>query len=89
VYRDVLRPNKENDARFGKQWKRDVMHHVSGEPIFAYLLTGEDVENKAKAIKNHLRSVLCGPSEEEKIVKNVAHVADAKDFDVTVKTLFL
>ncbi len=90
IYRDTLKRNYEDDEKFGRQWKHDVVNHVSSDIVMAYLIVGDDAENKSKSIKNHLRSVLCDPTDaKQKVVENVAHVADEKDFDVTLKQLFL
>lgn len=90
IYRDVLRRNDEEEVKYGREWKHDVVKHVASENVFAYLLSGNNAENIAKKIKNDLRKKLCDPEDSrQKVVENVAHVADEKDFDVTLKQLFL
>lgn len=77
------------DEKYGEAWKDDVIKHISSRSVRFWLLEGEDAIGRAKAIRNTLRVNLCNrKSENEYIVKNIAHVADAEDLIITRKVLF-
>lgn len=79
-----------HDPVYGEQWKNNLIEHLSSEPICSLLVEGEDANNKAKIIKNYLRRNLCDQSTETgKIIKNVAHVPDNEDFEISERILFI
>lgn len=87
IYANALRPNPQEDAIYGTQWKQDVVDHLSSAPVDAYLLDDATnmAEYKAKLIKNHLRKVLVGPNN---VVQNIAHVPDEDEFPIVRSILF-
>lgn len=87
IYANALRPNPEEDAIYGTQWKQDVVDHMCLAPVDAYLLddAANMAEYKAKLIKNHLRKVLVGPNN---VVQNIAHVPDEDEFPIVRSILF-
>jgi|GEM_PF-1190886 len=89
LYETVLKPHPENDAKYGTEWKSEVVDYISGGEVHAYLLAGEDAENRARIVKNHLRNVIGDSSVASRIVRNVGHVCDKEDFEVTLQHLFL
>lgn len=75
--------------KFGEQWKTDLINHLISEPVEAFLLEGEDAINRARTIKDYLRKTLCDQTTETgKIIKNIGHVPDDEDMEVSSKILF-
>lgn len=84
LYRILNQPSE-----YGEDWKREVAEHMCSRPVVSFLLYGKDAESKVKLIKDYLRLKLTDRNiEREKIVENVAHVADLEDFRESVKILF-
>ena len=89
LYRGVLPPNPEDDAKFGTQWKQDLVRYMSSEAVFSYVCTGSNVYRVVQAIKNAARQANSQGDEWTKIVANVGHVPDPEDFDISLQVLFL
>ncbi len=50
---------------------------------------GKDAERKARVVKNHIRKALGDPNTEwGRVVANLAHVPDTKDYLPTFQVLF-
>ncbi len=78
----------KTDEKFGDGWKIDLIAHLTGEPMQAILLSGENAQEKAKNIKLHLRKVFADPTSQRGIVvENVAHVADHEDYQATYEVM--
>lgn len=87
--RDLYPILNKPDPIFGEEWKQKLIDHVSSGNVHSLLVEGKDANKKAKIIKNYLRKTLCDQTTEVgKIIKNIAHVPDDEDFDVSEKILF-
>lgn len=78
------------DFQYGEEWKQDVIDHLTSRPVRAFLVEGDNAQNKATTIKQHIRTTFTNSSEgyQSKVVNNIAHVADPEDFIPTYKALF-
>jgi len=88
MYEKVLRPNPEDDAKWGTAWKGEVVRHMVSGPTEAYFVRHPkpgEAENKARGVKNFLRGHYCSGHE---VVKNVAHVPDDDEFHI-VRSILL
>jgi len=82
MYEQVLRPNPEDDAKWGTAWKGEVIEHMVSGPVDAYFVRHPEpgeAEAKAKGVKNFFRSHYCSGHE---VVKNIAHVPEADEFPI-------
>lgn len=90
LYRDVLPPNPEDDARFGTDWKRGLLSYMTSSTVFSYLLAGDNAFHKTHYLKNYVRSLNTVEGDEtSKVIENVGHVPDPEDFDISLEILFL
>lgn len=89
LYRRVLLPNPEDDAKFGIGWKKDLVSYMSSGPVFSYACRGIDAFSTVQAIKNDVRRRNNKGDEWTKVVANVGHVPDREDFDISLQVLFL
>lgn len=85
----LIYPILSRPSEYGEQWKLDVIHALQVLPLKAFLVEGEQAENKVKIIRSFLRETLTDRTTEGgRVVENIAHVSDTGDFEITYLVLF-
>lgn len=87
IYEKVLRPNPDDDAIWGTAWKDELMDHLTSGPVNALLVQHPEVgraELQARTVKNFLRTYFG----KDKVIRNIAHVPDTDELQVTKQILF-
>ena len=88
MYERVLKPNPQDDAIWGTQWKREVIAHLTSRPLEALLLEdgyANDPISKSQMFKDKLRA---NYGDQEDVVRNLVHVPDEDELDLTHAILF-
>lgn len=77
-----------HDPVYGDGWKVELIKHLTGRPIRALYIVGDNAQVKATNVKNDMRRLFDEGTQHSKVVANIAHVADESDFDDTYLVLF-
>ncbi len=97
VYNDIFRFN-ENDLLFGIGWKDRKMKYMTSNPVEAVLVQGIYAQQKAENIKYIIRqhygklsvpnTKLDDDTFEELAIKNIIHVVDSDETDISLRLFF-
>jgi nucleoside diphosphate kinase len=87
LYEKALAPNPRDEAIWGTAWKKEVVEHMTSGPVDSYLLhdPGSNGLDTTRAVKNWLRAHY---GRQDDVVKNIAHVPDPDEFNVSKSVLF-
>lgn len=76
-------------SEYGEDWKRKVIEALQETTVLSFLVSGTAANRRARIIKDFLRAKLTYQHTQlGLVVKNIAHVVDDEDFEVSYKILF-
>ena len=97
IYNDIFRFN-ESDLLFGASWKNQKLEYMMSGESEILLIQGKNAQQKAENIKYEVRKnfgKLSVPDKklddktfEDLAIKNIIHVVDADETDISLKLFF-